>query len=59
MRAGGSRNLGDGSNRGVLSDSDRDLDFWGVRRGSGPIEPSSRSSMVARRSGAIAALNIA
>jgi hypothetical protein len=40
IRAGGSRNLGDGSRRGVLSDSDR-VFVLGVRTSSGLIEPSS------------------
>jgi hypothetical protein len=44
MRAAGSRNFGDGSNRGVLSDSDRAFgDFWGVLAS---IAASARSSMV-------------
>jgi hypothetical protein len=41
MRAGGSRNFGDGSRRGVESDSERVFDFWGVRIAPGPIDPSS------------------
>jgi hypothetical protein len=44
MRAAGSRNFGDGSNRGVLSDSDRAFgDICGVLAS---IAASARSSMV-------------
>lgn len=41
MRAGGSRNFGEGSKRGVESDSERVFDFWGVRIAPGPNDPSS------------------
>lgn len=62
MRAG-SRNLGEGSRRGVLSESERafgDLDFCGVCDGECSIAPAARSWIVeSPSSGVITAVNIA